>query len=284
MTASPTVRTDPAVDPGPAVPAGAGGPARWRWAVGGTLVVLALAELLPRTGVLPSAHLPPLSAVVEALVEQLGRPSFWTATGQTMLGWLVGGAAAVLAGTVAGFLLGVVPAVRRATASTLDFLRPVPAVALVPVAILLFGTQLESKVLLVVWAAIWPVLMQVVAGLAEVDPVARETAAALHLSPAQRLRHLIAPSVLPAWWTGLRLSVSVALVMTVAAELIIGNAGLGKAVALAQDGGVVPQMYALIAVTGVLGVIADVLVRAAERRLMPWHVSHRAGIGRGASW
>ncbi|MCZ9338392.1 ABC transporter permease, partial [Streptomyces sp. TRM76130] len=99
-----------------------------------------------------------------------------TALGDTLTGWALGLAIAVGAGIAAGVLLSVVPYLREATASTVEFLRPIPSVALIPLAVLLYGTGLRSVLLLVVYASFWQVLVQTLYGVQDVDPVAEETA------------------------------------------------------------------------------------------------------------
>jgi ABC-type nitrate/sulfonate/bicarbonate transport system permease component len=181
----------------------------------------------------------------------------------------------VAAGVGLGLLIGSVPALRAATASTIEFLRPIPSVALIPLAVLLFGTDLRSKLLLVVYASFWQVLIQVLYGVQDVDPVAMDTAHSYRLGRWGRIRHVVWPTTLPYAVTGFRLAAAVALVLAITAELIIGSPGLGKEIAVAQTSGAVPVMYALMVVAGLLGVAVNVLARALERRVLAWHPSAR---------
>ncbi|MFI0404749.1 ABC transporter permease [Actinomadura sp. 3N508] len=241
----------------------------------GAGVFVALLEVLPRTGAVSSDDLPPFSAIVGALADEAGGAEFWRALLDTLRGWGIGLAIAVAAGLSLGLLIGSVPFLRAATASTIEFLRPIPSVALVPLAVLLYGTRLGSTLLLVVYAAGWPVLLQAIHGVQDIDPVARDTAASYRFSRWARLRHLIWPTALPYLLTGVRLAASVALILAVAGELIIGAPGLGSAIAVAQASNAVAEMYALILVTGALGVGVNLLTRALERRVLAWHSSVR---------
>jgi ABC-type nitrate/sulfonate/bicarbonate transport system permease component len=241
----------------------------------GLLGFLAVAEVAPRAGLVPDRYLPPTSRIAAALADELGRPDFWAALGATLQGWALGLAVAVAGGVGLGLLLGSVPVLRAATASTIEFLRPIPSVALIPLAVLLFGTDLRSKLLLVVYASFWQVLIQVLYGVQDVDPLAMDTARSYRLGRWARIRHVVWPTTLPYALTGFRLAAAVALVLAITAELIIGNPGLGKEIAVAQTSGAVPAMYALVVVAGLLGVGVNLAARALERRLLAWHPSAR---------
>ncbi|RDG30544.1 ABC transporter permease, partial [Streptomyces corynorhini] len=165
--------------------------------------------------------------------------------------------------------------VPAATASTVEFLRPIPSVALIPLAVLLYGTDLRSTLLLVVYAAFWQVLVQVVLGIQDVDPVAEETARSYGLGTWARIRHLLWPTALPYVMTGVRLAASVALILAVTAELVIGAPGLGARIAVAQTSQAVPEMYALVVVAGLLGLLINLGARLVERRALFWHQSVR---------
>ncbi|WP_246546050.1 ABC transporter permease [Streptomyces luteogriseus] len=269
---------------GPGGPGGVGGgrvrrtlarartPLRGLAGLAGLVVLL---EVLPHTGVVSADYLPPASDIGRALWQMLGEDAFWTALGDTLTGWGLGLAIAVVAGVVAGLVIGSVPVLRAVTASTIEFLRPIPSVALIPVAVLLYGTDLESKLLLVVYASFWQVLVQVLAGMQDVDPVAEDTARSYRMGSWGRVRYVLWPTALPYVMTGVRLAATVALVLTITAELVIGSPGLGNQLAVAQTSGAVPRVYALVLVTGLLGVAVNLVARAVERRALHWHQSMR---------
>lgn len=244
----------------------------------GLLGFALLLELLPRAGLVDRAALPPTSEIVQALVTELGTGAFWTALGETMRAWAIGLTLASVAAIVVGLALGSIPFLRAATASTVEFLRPIPSVALIPLAVLLYGTSIRSTLLLVVYACFWQVLVQVVSGVADVDPVASDTARSYGLSPLARIRYVTWPTALPYVMTGLRLAASVALVLAITVELITGAPGLGSEIALAQSGGAVALTYALVVVTGLVGVGINLLARAVERRTLSWHPSVRGEV------
>ena len=244
----------------------------------GLAAFLALGEAVPRLGLVKEAYLPPTSRIADALGQEVTDRAFWTALGDTLTGWALGLAIAVGAGVVVGLVVSVVPYLRAATASTIEFLRPIPSVALIPLAVLLYGTELRSVLLLVVYASFWQVLVQVLYGVRDVDPVAEETARSYGLGPWARVRHVLWPTALPYVMTGVRLAAAVALILAVTAELVIGAPGLGARIAVAESSQAVPDMYALVVVTGLLGLVINVGARTVERRALAWHQSVRGEV------
>ncbi|MEU6841045.1 ABC transporter permease [Streptomyces sp. NPDC046716] len=244
----------------------------------GLLLCAALWEAVPRLGLVESAYLPPFTTTLHALGGELGDAAFWSALGDTLTGWALGLALATAGGVLAGLLIATVPYLRELTTSTVEFLRPIPSVALIPLAVLLYGTELRSVLLLVVYAAFWQVLVQVLYGVQDVDPVAEDTARAFGLGPWARIRHVVWPTALPYVMTGVRLAAAVALILAVTVELVIGAPGLGHEINIAQTSQAVPDMYALILVAGGLGVAVNLLARAVERRVLSWHQSVRAEV------
>jgi ABC-type nitrate/sulfonate/bicarbonate transport system permease component len=244
----------------------------------GLAAFLALGEAVPRLGLVKEAYLPPTSRIADALGQEVTDRAFWTALGDTLTGWALGLAIAVGAGVVVGLVVSVVPYLREATASTIEFLRPIPSVALIPLAVLLYGTELRSVLLLVVYASFWQVLVQVLYGVRDVDPVAEETARSYGLGPWARVRHVLWPTALPYVMTGVRLAAAVALILAVTAELVIGAPGLVARIAVAESSQAVPDMYALVVVTGLLGLVINVGARTVERRALAWHQSVRGEV------
>lgn len=248
-----------------------------KWVLGliGVLVFLGLWELMPVLGIVKAKYLPPASEVLMTLVADLGMTAFWVAVGHTMTAWALGLAIAVVAALVLGLVIGMSPFLRRFTNSTIEFLRPIPSVALIPLAVLLFGMKIESSLLLIVYACFWQVLIQVLYGVGDVDNVAMQTARSYGFSYVQRVRDVVFPTMLPYLMTGIRLAASVALILAITAELLIGSPGLGNEITLAQSGGAIAGMYALILATGFLGVAINGVTRVVEKRVLSWHPSIR---------
>ncbi|MBT0768415.1 ABC transporter permease [Kineosporia sp. J2-2] len=241
----------------------------------GLFAVGAVLEFLPRSGLVDRRYLPPASETAAELGGLLGTGAFWTATGQTLRGWVLGLLVAMAIGVVAGGIIGSVPVLREFTSSTIEFLRPIPSVALIPLVVLIWGSRPQSALTLVVYAATWQVLVQVLYGVADVDPVARDTARSYRFSRLSIARTVIWPTALPYVLTGFRLAAAVALILEITAELVIGVPGLGQAIGRAQSSGAVPRTYALVVVVGLIGVLVNLFARALERRLLHWHPSVR---------
>jgi len=248
--------------------------------LGATGIVLFLLawEAVPRLGIVNERFLPPASLVLNRLFNYLGQASFWKDVGETMLAWGLGLAISVVAAVALGLVIGSSRFLGKATHSTIEFLRPIPSVALIPLAVLLFGVKIESSLLLVIYASFWQVLLQMLYGVADVDPVAENTARSYGLGRLARIRFVVWPTALPYLMTGIRLASAVALILAITAELIIGSPGLGAQIALTQSGGAVPEMYALIVVTGMIGVLINVGVRLIEKRVLAWHTSVRSEV------
>jgi ABC-type nitrate/sulfonate/bicarbonate transport system permease component len=248
----------------------------WALAWVSVLAVLALFEALSRTEVLSSRSFPPVTDMLSALWGELGTSDLWTAIGNTLQGWGLG---VLISGALAiplGIVIGSSGMLYRSTRVIIEFLRPIPSVALIPLAILVYGTGLESKVFLATFACFWVLLVQTLYGVQDVDPVATDTARSFGFSRRQRLFRVTLPSSVPYIATGLRLASAVSLILCVTAELVIGSAGLGRSINLARSGGNVELMYALIIVTGLLGWLLNGIFTHAERRVLHWHPSQRS--------
>jgi ABC-type nitrate/sulfonate/bicarbonate transport system permease component len=237
--------------------------------------VLVAFDLLPRIGAMPEEHFPPISATLGTLADQLMTSSLWAAVGNTLEGWALGLGIATALGIPLGVVIGSNQLLYRSARGLIEFLRPVPSVALIPLAILVYGSGLQSKVFLAAFASFWQVIVAALYGVQDVDPVATDTARSFGFSRSQRMLRVTLPSALPYIATGLRIASAVSLILTVTAELVIGSAGLGRSINVARSGGDEQLMYALIVATGILGLALNAIFVLAERRVLRWHPSHR---------
>ncbi len=112
-------------------------------------------------------------------------------------------------------------------------------------------------------------------GVADVDPVARDTARSYGFSRLSIARTVVWPTALPYVLTGFRLAAAVALILEITAELVVGVPGLGQQIGVAQSSGAVPETYALVIVVGLIGVLVNLFARLLEKRLLHWHPSIR---------
>jgi len=250
----------------------------WLQGLGGLIGFALLLEIVPRIGIISPDYLPPFSTIMVALFEEMTTATFWTALGDTLEAWAIGLVISVVAGVVIGIAIGSSRQLRSLTHSTIEFLRPIPSVALIPLAVLLFGSQIQSTLVLVVYASFWQVLIQVLSGVQDVDPVARETARSYGLGTWAQIRYVTWPTTLPYLMTGIRLAAAVALILAITSEVAIDTQGLGKEISDTESGGAVAIMYAYVMVAGIIGVIVNLGARALERRVLAWHPSVRLDI------
>lgn len=244
----------------------------------GVAVALAIWQLLPAVGLVPGEHIPGAVIVLTTFAGLLGTADFWDAVGATVTGAGLGLLLATGAGLALGVLMGASRWADYALRPIVEFLRPVPGVALIPVAILMFGPSPASDISLVTFGCVWVLLVQTLYGVGAVDPATMDAARSYGLTLPQRLLWVQLPSALPYVATGLRIASSIALIIAVTAELIAANMGLGRSIMLAQTGGQTAEMYALIVATGVLGIMVHLGFTALERRFLHWHQSQRAGV------
>lgn len=241
----------------------------------GVVGFLAVWQLLSGLRILNPEQLPSATETFTQLGVLLRDLEFWRNIGRTMTAWAIGLLIATIVGTALGTLVGMVPVLRRATHTVVEFLRPIPSVALIPLAILVYGLQMPAALIIIVYASFWQVFVQVLYGVADIDTVARDTARSFGLTRASQLRNLVLPTALPYLMTGLRLAAAVALILAVTAEMTIGNPGLGRQLTVASGIGNITTVYAIVIVTGVLGLLINIGFRAIERRTLSWHQSVR---------
>jgi NitT/TauT family transport system permease protein len=216
--------------------------------------------------------------VLARAVGLLGNGRFIADLGATVEAWAVGLAITVIVGVPLGVLLGSLPGVRVATRAIVEFLRPIPSVALILLVSLLLGSGLRMSVTLIVYGAIWPVLYNTIAGLDDVDPVAKETHRAFGFSALQSIRMVSAPFIA----TGIRLASSVAIILDIGAGYITGRIngpGIGAFIADYSSGaGNLSVILAATVWAGVLGLVLDRALVAAEHRLLRWNYARLAEV------
>ncbi|MFT3864168.1 MAG: ABC transporter permease [Solirubrobacterales bacterium] len=222
-----------------------------------------------------SEHIPPIFTILRSLATIVTEGEFWSLAWKTMWQVLLGLAIAAGIAIPCGLAIGSSMTAWRAVRPTVEFLRPVPAVALIPVTILLYGNGVKSAVILIAFGTLWALLLQAIYGRREVDPIAMETARSFQLGFVDRYRHLIIPTALPFLATGMRLIASGALMLAIVTEMVTGATGLGNAIILEQNAGNFNEMYALIVAAGLLGLVLNVSLAKIEDRLLSWHPSRR---------
>lgn len=236
------------------------------------VALLLLWETAPRLGLVDRTFLPPFSEVADA---------WW---GLAADGQLADNARASLTRSFSGFGLAVAVAVPlglligwyRPIADLLgpllEVFRNTAALALLPVFVLLLGIGETSKISIVVYACTWPILLNTISAVRNVDPTLLKLAKSMNLSAPRLFQKVILPASVPVMFTGIRLAGAVSILVLVAAEMIGAKAGLGYLINASQYNFAIPQMYAGIITISAIGVAFNQLLVTVERRLSSWRV------------
>lgn len=246
----------------------------WAGAAGSLAVLAALIALwwaASHGGWVSRVFLPSPEATVASLAEGLGASGelagFTAATvGRMVLGW---GLASAL-GVALGALIGSSAAARAWIAPTLEFIRPLPASAVMPLAMSIFGLSGAMVLAVVAFGAMWPVLLATLHGLASVHPQLREVSQGLQLGRREFIVKIGLPNALPDILAGLRLSMTVSLIVSVVGEMIASQPGLGQAILLAARSFRASELFAGIVLLGGIGFVSNALLALAEKKLLKW--------------
>lgn len=214
--------------------------------------------------------LPTPEATVAALKEGLQGGELLAQSGHTLRRMVEGWLLACFAGIALGALIGTSAAARAWLQPTLEFIRPLPASAIMPLAISIFGLGPNMVLFVVAFGAMWPVLLATLHGFASIEPRLREVAAALQLPRRDVIWKIGLPSAMPDILAGMRLSMTVSLIVAVVGEMIASQSGLGQAILMAARSFRASDLFAGIVLLGAIGFGANALLAAAESRLLRW--------------
>ncbi|MCP9951449.1 ABC transporter permease [Actinomadura madurae] len=244
----------------------------WTRGVIGALVLFCACELLTRLEFVSTEFLPYASRIAVRVPGLLAEGDFLAHLAATLQAWAIATVIAVAIAVPAGIALGSSPVAYRITRLVIELLRPIPSVTLIPLLILLVGPALEMKVVVAVFAALWPILFNAVYAIHDVDPVAKDTARSYGLSRLGVLRRVALPSAGPLVAAGVRVAAGIALTVVISAELLTtAGQGLGTYIKLAGSGiGEADTMFAGAVVAGGLGFAINAIFQTAERRLFFW--------------
>jgi NitT/TauT family transport system permease protein len=233
------------------------------------LLCVAIVEVLARKGLLTS-YVPPPSEIFVALWQGLISGDISSQIGYTMWVYVQGLVLATALAIVVGVLMGTYQPVYDALKIIVEFLRPVPSVAMIPLAILFFGLGTQMRMSVVTYAAFWPMLISTIYGVRAIDPQALDVARNFGIQGAEVLWRVTLPSALASIATGFRVSATIALVVTITTELIAGNSGIGYYISQMEQADRLPPMYAAIILTGILGYLLNSVYFALEHKFVFW--------------
>ncbi|MCC2033175.1 ABC transporter permease [Microbacterium allomyrinae] len=238
----------------------------------GVAALIATLEVLSRLNLVNPAFLPPFSEVAARLFGALAEPQLWLHVASTLAAWLIGMLVSAVVAVPLGIVLGLSEVGYQVSRSIVEFARTMPAIALIPLVLLVIGPGLEMKVVVAVYAAVWPILFNTIYGVHDVDPSTRDMARIFGQTRFQIIRRIVLPSAAPLIATGIRISSAIVLIVVITVELVAGGAdGVGAFIASNRaQGNQVALVYAGILLTGILGLVINLALGALERRLFGW--------------
>jgi sulfonate transport system permease protein len=240
----------------------------------GSLVVLLLLvvcwQLAAGAELINPVFFPAPARTLESLGENLQSGEFWFAFRETLRRMAMGFVTASVVGVALGAAIGLSPRLRPYVEPTLELIRPLPASAVIPAFVLLIGLNDRMIVAAITFSALWPVLLNTVHGFKTIEPRLVEVSRILQMSRWELLHKIALPNAMPDIFAGLRLSLTVSLILAVVAEMLAGTPGLGQNITLAARSFRSPDLYAGIVVLGAIGYATNILLERAETHLLRW--------------
>jgi sulfonate transport system permease protein len=228
----------------------------------GLMALLLIWELVARLFFPALATFPPPSRVISALIRIFQEPSFYGEFIYTMVAAVLGWSLAVPAGIAVGVFLGLSPAALNYSLASVEFLRPLPGIAFVPLALLLFGFSLRAELLVIVIPTFWPVLVNTLSGIKATPARLKDVCSSMRVSLLRSIFSVYLPQAASSILVGCRLSLSLSLVMAIAVEIIGIPSGLGYALMREQQALNPDAMFAYIIVIGCLGIFLNWVLNA----------------------
>ncbi|MDO9297932.1 ABC transporter permease [Bradyrhizobium sp.] len=231
------------------------------------ITILAILEIWARAVHLQSDSLAPPSAIAAALVEAFQDGSMLTATRDTLISAFAGLSIGGAVGLAFGIALGIFHIFDRLMEVTIEAIRPIPSIALLPIALIALGFGYRMEIVIVAFACVWPILILTRAAVGGIEPRLMEVSRALRLSPTDRVRKIIIPAALPRIFLAFRLAAGIALIVAVTVEIAINPIGLGAAIMTAQQALRPDLMLAYLFWIGLIGYFLNTGLMVAQRHL-----------------
>ena len=241
--------------------------------LGVTFIVLLLAvwELSGMLEWVSRLSLPRMSSVVVTLWGLIGSGELPAELGSSLWRMFAGYFIGIGLGVLLGLLMGSYRTFYNLLEPITEILRPIPSPAYVPIAILFLGIDDEMKIFMIAFSAFFPVLLNTYSGVRSVDPVQLQTAKTFGVKGSRLLWQIVLPSAAPFIFTGMRVSLAVALIVMVISEMVAASNGIGYFVLAAQRGFKVREMFAGVVTLAVIGYVLNRVFLAIENRVLAWH-------------
>ncbi|HEY1507339.1 MAG TPA: ABC transporter permease [Stellaceae bacterium] len=230
------------------------------------VVLIALWEIGAQTDMLPHDTMSQPSEIVVAGWNALLDGSLLLATFQTFQSALLGLALGSVIGIILGIFVGLSPILEGIIGPMLDTVRPIPAVALIPLALLIYGFGVRMEVLVITYATVWPVLIVTISAVRGIEPRLLEVARTLEMPTLSRMRRIVLPAALARIAVGIRVSAGVALVVAVTVEIVLNPQGLGYGMIIAAQSLRPELMWAELLWVGFAGWAFNTLLLTIDRR------------------
>jgi NitT/TauT family transport system permease protein len=243
----------------------------------GVALLLLVWQIAPKLGWVDRTFLPPFSQVLHAWWDLAKSGELWADIKISMQRSLTGFGIAIGVGVPLGLLIGWYPLAAELLNPVLTIFLNTAAIALLPVFTLILGIGETSKVSIIVYASIWPVLYNTIGGVRGVDPLLIKSARSLGVGQLRLFQKVILPAAVPTIFTGVRLAGAASILVLITTEMVGAKAGLGYLIINAQFNFQIPQMYAGIITVSAAGVLFNALLTALERRFSTWLPSRTNG-------
>jgi sulfonate transport system permease protein len=245
--------------------------AGFNWLGAATIVgILALWQILVSTKIIDYAALPGPIQIWSGFTYLAGSEGgLWAALGHTMKCVVIAWVIAVGVGTIVGLSIALNATVASWAGSTVDLFRSLPVIALIPIAILIWGTGSKTEIILGAYAGMWPMLMNTASGARSVPAALGDVARSMGLSRTATIRKIVLPSTAAAMLVGARLALATTLVVCVVSEMLGLQSGVGNQLVLENSGGQSGRYWAYVLLVGVLGILLNFVLVRVVRVLFP---------------
>jgi NitT/TauT family transport system permease protein len=236
------------------------------------IIIFIFWEIIAQNNWVDSNYFPPISDILTALIsltasfEIIGH--ILISLKRVLAGFILG----LTVGYIMGFACGYNKIIYHLLEFTIEFLRPMPSVALIPIGILFLGMGDAFNIVIAGWACSWPVFINTMDGVRSVDHLLIDTGRSFGLSRFGIIRKIIIPACMPYVFTGLRVSLGIAVAVVVITEMVVSGKGLGSFIFNTSISYRIPQMYAGIIVIGFFGYILNVVFVMIEKSVINWHL------------
>lgn len=234
------------------------------------LAIFAAWQLIAQFRLVSPVFFPEPTRVADSIWRQIAQNTIWEPLALTCARMLVGWGLALAAGIVVGALVGLSPAASQYLAPSLEFLRTLPASAVLPIFILLMGLTTEMIVAVIAFGSLWPVLLSTIHAFRTLEPRLLEVASNLEFGRLKSFVKITLPNALPDILAGARVSIGFALILAIVAEMLSSKPGLGNNILIAARSFRSADLYAGIVMLGLLGAVTTGLLGVAEHRLLRW--------------